>query len=144
MSAATYKEPLIGMYYLASLPLRRRQAAQRAADGLAPITVLFYHRVADDHPNDWTISTDRFKAQINWLRERFEIVSLIEAQQRMGSAANGSPAVSITFDDGYADNCREAIPWLLAEKVPFTYFVATRRRTRRAHTRPCRSRRDCR
>jgi peptidoglycan/xylan/chitin deacetylase (PgdA/CDA1 family) len=89
------------------------------------MTVLFYHRVADERPNDWTIGTDRFKAQIIWLRERFEIVPLTTVQQRMGSAANHSPAVSITFDDGYADNCREAIPWLIAEKIPFTYFVAT-------------------
>jgi peptidoglycan/xylan/chitin deacetylase (PgdA/CDA1 family) len=125
MPAAVYKEPLIEMYYLASLPWRRRQAAARMATGASPITVLFYHRVADDHPNDWTISTNRFKAQTNWLRQRFEIISLAEAQQRIGSGFNRQPAVCITFDDGYADNCREAIPWLIAESVPFTYFVST-------------------
>src|SRR5687768_6215914 len=125
MAIFPYKEPLIGMYYLASLAVRRRQAAQRAAVGRAPITVLFYHRVADEHPNDWTISNERFKAQINWVRERFEIISLVEAQQRIGSAANRNPAVCLTFDDGYADNCRESLPWLIAEKVPFAYFVAT-------------------
>jgi peptidoglycan/xylan/chitin deacetylase (PgdA/CDA1 family) len=113
------------MYYLASLPMRRRQAARRAAAGASPITVLFYHRVADEHPNDWTISTERFKSQITWLRERYEVISLVEAQQRMGSPANRTPAVCITFDDGYADNCRVAIPWLIDERVPFTYFVAT-------------------
>jgi peptidoglycan/xylan/chitin deacetylase (PgdA/CDA1 family) len=105
--------------------VRRRLAARRAAAGGAPITALFYHRVADEHPNDWTISTDRFKAQIAWLRERYEIITLLEAQQRMGSVANRTPAVCITFDDGYADNCREAIPWLIQQGVPFTYFVAT-------------------
>ncbi|RIK78693.1 MAG: xylanase [Planctomycetota bacterium] len=92
---------------------------------LSPIVVLFYHRVADSCPNDWTISNDRFQAQIVWLRERFEIISLVEAQQRMGSATSRHPAACITFDDGYADNCRRAIPWLLDQGVPFTYFVAT-------------------
>lgn len=125
MLPETLKEPLIGMYYLASLPLRRRQAAQRAAEGRAPVTALFYHRVADEHPNAWTISTDRFKAQVEWLRERYEIISLLEAQQRMGSPANRTPAVCITFDDGYADNCRAATPWLIEQRVPFTYFVST-------------------
>jgi peptidoglycan/xylan/chitin deacetylase (PgdA/CDA1 family) len=125
MATAAYKEPLIQMYYLASLPLRRRQAAQREAIGASPITVLFYHRVADEHPNDWTISTARFKAQITWLRERFEIISLADAQQRIGSGVNRRPAVCITFDDGYADNCREAVPWLISEKLPFAYFVST-------------------
>lgn len=125
MFADVCREPLIGMYYLATLPLRRRRAAQLAAAGQAPIMVLYYHRVADEHPNDWTISTARFKEEITWLRERFEIITLVEAQQRMGSPANRTPAVCITFDDGYADNCREAIPWLLEEKIPVTYFVAT-------------------
>ncbi len=125
MTTAAYKDPLIEMYYLASLPLRRRQAARRAEAGASPITVLFYHRVADDHPNDWTISTSRFKAQVNWLRQRFEIISLAEAQQRIGARFNRQPAVCITFDDGYADNCHVAVPWLIGEQVPFAYFVST-------------------
>lgn len=125
MLADACKEPLIGMYYLATLPLRRRRAAQLAAAGQAPIMALFYHRVADEHPNDWTISTARFKEEIIWLRERFEIITMVEAQQRMGSTANRTPAVCITFDDGYSDNCREAIPWLLDENIPLTYFVTT-------------------
>jgi peptidoglycan/xylan/chitin deacetylase (PgdA/CDA1 family) len=120
-----YREPLIGMYYLASLPKRRWDAARHAAAGRAPVISLFYHRVADVHPNDWTISVDRFKAQIDWLRERFDITSLAEAQSRIGSQHNGSAAVCITFDDGYAENCDVAIPWLVEEEVPFTYFVST-------------------
>jgi peptidoglycan/xylan/chitin deacetylase (PgdA/CDA1 family) len=123
--SANYKDPLIGMYYLATLPVRRRMAAKRAAAGTAPIVALFYHRVADEHPNDWTISTERFKAQIAWLQERYEVVPLAEAQRRMGSAVNGTPTACLTFDDGYADNCRTAIPWLLEQGLPFTYFVAT-------------------
>ena len=125
MLSNAYKDPLIGMYCLATMPLRRRRAVRDAAAARAPVMTLFYHRVADDHPNDWTISVERFKAQVTWLRERYDIVSLIEAQQRLGSAGNRTPAVAITFDDGYADNCRQAIPWLLEQKVPFNYFVST-------------------
>jgi peptidoglycan/xylan/chitin deacetylase (PgdA/CDA1 family) len=121
----TYKDPLIDMYYLATLPGRRRAAARRAAAGASPIVVLFYHRVADSEPNDWTISTDRFKSQVEWLRERFEVISLVEAQRRLGTAGNRAPAASITFDDGYAENCDAAVPWLLEQGVPFAYFVAT-------------------
>ena len=125
MLAEACKEPLLGMYYLATLPLRRRRAAQLVAAGQAPIMALFYHRVADEHSNDWTISTERFKEEIIWLRERFEIITLVEAQQRMASTENRTAAVCITFDDGYADICREALPWLLDEQIPFTYFVAS-------------------
>ena len=31
----------------------------------------------------------------------------------------------LTFDDGYADNCDVAIPWLLEQKLPLSYFVST-------------------
>jgi peptidoglycan/xylan/chitin deacetylase (PgdA/CDA1 family) len=126
MFSDTYRDPLVGMYYLATLPQRRWAAARRAAAGQAPVIALYYHRVADTHSNDWTIGTNRFKAQIEWLRERFEIVSLIEAQRRIASRRNHTPAVSITFDDGYAENCDAAVPWLIDQNVPFTYFVSTR------------------
>ncbi|HYO24448.1 MAG TPA: polysaccharide deacetylase family protein [Lacipirellulaceae bacterium] len=119
------RDPLIGMYYLATLPRRRWEAARCAAAGRAPIIALYYHRVADTHANGWTISIERFKAQINWLRERFDVISLVEAQSRMGSRLNDSAAVCITFDDGYAENCDVAIPWLLEQRLPFTYFVST-------------------
>ncbi|QDS99537.1 polysaccharide deacetylase family protein [Adhaeretor mobilis] len=121
------REPLLGMYYLATLPGRRQAAARRAIEGSAPIRTLFYHRVADDHPNGWTISTERFKDQIEWIQERYEIITLIEAQRRIGSDQNSTAAVCLTFDDGYADNCREALPWLLDKQIPFTYFVSTNR-----------------
>jgi peptidoglycan/xylan/chitin deacetylase (PgdA/CDA1 family) len=120
-----YRDPLISMYYLATLPQRRWVAARQAAAGHAPVVALFYHRVADVHPNEWTIGVDRFKAQIEWLRERFDVISLVEAQQRIASRQNHTAAVCITFDDGYAENCDVAIPWLLEQKLPFTYFVST-------------------
>jgi peptidoglycan/xylan/chitin deacetylase (PgdA/CDA1 family) len=119
------RNPLISMYYLATLPQRRWAAARQAAAGQAPVISLFYHRVADVHPNGWTIGVDRFKAQIEWLRERFDVISLVEAQQRIASRRNHTAAVCLTFDDGYAENCDVAIPWLLEQRLPFTYFVST-------------------
>jgi peptidoglycan/xylan/chitin deacetylase (PgdA/CDA1 family) len=125
INSDAYKLPVLGMYYMATLPGRRRAMAKRSADGCAPVTALFYHRVADDNPNDWTISTERFQAQINWLRERMDVISLVEAQRRIGGGVNRAPAATITFDDGYADNGRTAIPWLIEQQIPFTYFVAS-------------------
>jgi peptidoglycan/xylan/chitin deacetylase (PgdA/CDA1 family) len=90
-----------------------------------PVIVLFYHRVADKHPNDWTISTARFRDQIEWIERHFEIVSLETAQRRIDAGANDRPTVCITFDDGYAENCQMAIPWLVDGGIPFTYFVSS-------------------
>jgi peptidoglycan/xylan/chitin deacetylase (PgdA/CDA1 family) len=112
-------------YYLASLPSRRRSAMVRAARGQEPVQILFYHRVADEHPNDWTMSTAAFQQQINWLRRRFDLVSMAEAQTRIAAGKNFRPTACITFDDGYADNMRFAVPLLIKCGIPFTYFVAT-------------------
>ncbi|MGI9456313.1 MAG: polysaccharide deacetylase family protein [Aeoliella sp.] len=119
------KGPMLNLYYLATLPQRRQSTARLVSDHKVPVMVLFYHRVADTEPNDWTISTERFRRQISWVKERFEIVTLEEAQRRVGAQANDRPTVCITFDDGYADNCTTAVPWLLEQGVPFTYFVTS-------------------
>jgi peptidoglycan/xylan/chitin deacetylase (PgdA/CDA1 family) len=54
------------------------------------------------------------------------LVSLQEAQRRIRSGWNQRACISITFDDGYADNCHFALPLLIQERIPCTYFVATR------------------
>src|SRR5882757_3017571 len=120
-----WKQTLLNSYYWATLPSRRRAAARRAELHREPIQILFYHRVANDHPNDWTMSTRSFARQVRWLRRRFDIVTLSEAQARIASGRNERPTVCITFDDGYADNRRSAIPLLLSHRIPFTYFVST-------------------
>ena len=120
-----WKEVLLNSYYYTTLPSRRSAASLRAANHCEPVQILFYHRVADDHPNDWTMSTRSFARQVRWLRSRFDIVSLSEAQARITSGRNQRPTACITFDDGYADNRRFAIPLLLNQRIPFTYFVST-------------------
>jgi peptidoglycan/xylan/chitin deacetylase (PgdA/CDA1 family) len=118
-------ELALSAYYWSTLQSRRRAAIDRAARQNEPVRILFYHRIADDFPNDWTLPCKSFAAQIRWLRERFDLVSLAEAQERIASGKNRWPTACITFDDGYADNRRFAIPLLLHQKVPFTYFVST-------------------
>lgn len=93
--------------------------------GKVPVAILFYHRVADDEPNSWTIGTRAFQDQLDWLQRNFDLVSLEEAQRRIRSKFNDRPTVSITFDDGYADNTTFALPLLIKRGIPVTYFVTT-------------------
>jgi peptidoglycan/xylan/chitin deacetylase (PgdA/CDA1 family) len=125
MSFGVLKTCGLTAYYYATVRERRRAAIQRAAEQTEPVRVLFYHRVADNHPNAWTISTRAFAKQIKWLRRRFDLVSLAEAQARIASGRNRCPTACITFDDGYADNMRFAVPLLVNKQIPFTYFVST-------------------
>lgn len=121
----TIKPLLLWLYYWATLPARRRAGRQRAQVGTEPVSILLYHRIADQFPNDWTLSRNKFEQQIDWLTAHYDIVSLEEAQQRIASGRNDRPTVAITFDDGYADNSDFAVPMLLERKLPFTYFVTS-------------------
>ena len=113
-------------YYYGTWPYRRWAFKQAAARGQIPISILFYHRVADYSPNDWTISNERFKRQVRWLQRNFDLISLEEAQRRLRERASARPAVCLTFDDGYADNCTHALPLLADAGIPCTYFVSSR------------------
>ncbi len=115
---------LIYPYYYGTLPRRWLVNSRRRAAGTYPVIVLFYHRVADEHPSPWTISTRRFTRQVQWLRRHCTLVSLAEAQDCLARGSNRRPLVSITFDDGYADNSAFALPLLVRYRIPFTYFVS--------------------
>jgi peptidoglycan/xylan/chitin deacetylase (PgdA/CDA1 family) len=113
-------------YYHATLPWRKRAVARMARQGRAPVSIIFYHRVADQELSPWTISCGDFARHIDWLQQNFDLISLAEAQQRLRSRQNTRPAVAITFDDGYFDNFHYALPLLVGRRIPVTYFVTTR------------------
>lgn len=118
-----WKTLLLNLYYHASRPYRWRRNRRGAAVGRAPVVVLFYHRIADDGAGSWTVSNAMFARQIDWLQAHFELVSLQQGQRRLRDGKNPRPCVSITFDDGYAENCHQAIPLLIKRRIPCTYFV---------------------
>jgi peptidoglycan/xylan/chitin deacetylase (PgdA/CDA1 family) len=118
-----WKQLLLFTYYHATYPWRLWNNRRAAIERRLPIAVLFFHRIADDRANAWTISHDMFLRQINWLECRFDLISLQEAQQRIRDGVNQRPSACITFDDGYADNCQRAIPLLIDKGIPCTYFV---------------------
>ncbi len=119
------KEHALWLYRRLTAPSRRRLLATLRAVGQVPVGILFYHRVADRFPNPWTIGRDDFARQLDWLQSNFDVVSLPEAQRRIRSATCEQPTISITFDDGYAENAEFAIPELARRSLTATYFVAT-------------------
>jgi len=120
------KPLLLHLYLRGTVRYRNRSVRELAREGRAPIVVPVFHRIADDRANDWTTSTAEFREAILWLKENFEPISLEEAQRRIRSGRNDRASVSITFDDGYAVNCEYALPLLIEEGIPCTYFVSSR------------------
>jgi peptidoglycan/xylan/chitin deacetylase (PgdA/CDA1 family) len=112
-------------YYGGSLPYRCWIRSRLMAERSLPILVLFYHRIADDGCRLGTHSNRLFRQQIGWLQQRCNLVSLEEAQRRLRSGRNDRLAACITFDDGYSENCDEALPFLIDQQIPCTYFVSS-------------------
>lgn len=119
------KELALWLYRFCTARRRQHLLARLRQSGQVPVAILFYHRVADDCPNAWSLPTADFARHLDWLQQHFDIVSLAEAQRRITSGSCQRPTVSITFDDGYADNARFAIPELVRRNLTATYFVAT-------------------
>jgi len=91
----------------------------------APLTVLMYHRVLESpDPLTGAVDARHFELQMRALREYFRVLPLTEAVNRLGAGKLPSRAVSITFDDGYADNAVVALPILKAHSLHATFFVA--------------------
>lgn len=120
-----WKKILLNFYYHGTLPLRRRRLARMKAEGNVPVAVLFYHHVAPRSQSPWTVSTRMFQRQIEWFGQHFKFVSMEEAVRRIREGISTEPCLHITFDDGYGDNCDDAVPLLLDSNIPFTYFVTT-------------------
>jgi len=93
----------------------------------ARLSILILHRVlaAPDplFPNE--IDARRFDAICDWLRSWFNVLPLDAAVRGLRAESLPERALSITFDDGYADNRTVALPILQRHRLSATIFVAT-------------------
>lgn len=97
-----------------------------AAGGKGGLVIATYHRVLDA-PDPMLSEPDviAFRAQVEFLARHMRILPLREALSRLASGTLPQRAMSITFDDGYANNYSCALPVLRSLGVPGTVFVAT-------------------
>ena len=87
-------------------------------------TILVYHHVSEHTPPSTTISPEKFKEHLLFLKANHSVVPLTEMIEKLKS---GQPlpdmAVAITFDDGFANILKNAHPLLLEFGFPYTIFV---------------------
>lgn len=91
--------------------------------------ILLYHRVAEakTDPRLLCVSPENFRRQIKFLKENFNIIPLSKMVKDIKEKGFREKSVAITFDDGYADNLRDALPILKKFKVPATIFTTVER-----------------
>lgn len=91
------------------------------------LLVLIYHRVLAQRDPILTDepTADEFAAQMDIVASTCRVLPLSEAVARLRAGSLPPRAVSITFDDGYANNRELAAPILKRRGIPATIFVAT-------------------
>lgn len=119
-----------------SIPLRKQfKSALGLAAGAAGLygpnfrskmLVMAFHRVNDHLPEDGlTCSSEKFRRFCLFFRRHFQVTSLAEQASGCAAGKDMSGTLSITFDDGYRDNCEVAAPILRELSLPATFFVTT-------------------
>lgn len=88
------------------------------------ILILCYHRIgAGGVPFYSELSPSLFERQMGFLRRHYRVLPLEEAVIELESPKGGSPAVVVTFDDGYRDLYSQALPALGKYKIPATIYL---------------------
>lgn len=118
-------------------PLLRNVAYRSGAFSLArrrqrrTLTVAMFHRVLDpadeDFPQldpDFALSSALFDQLLGFFRDHYAVVSLRDVMHaRDGVSRLPDHALLISFDDGWADNLRNAAPLLKARGMPAVLFA---------------------
>ena len=91
------------------------------------LSIMVFHRVlANPDPlgPDLPVAAE-FEERMRWVKSWFNVMPLPEAADRLFKGTLPRRALSITFDDGYADNEELAAPILKSLGMTATFFVAT-------------------
>ncbi len=107
--------------YTGCLPLLRRLTGRRHA-------ILTFHRIHDGNslPDGFcscpSHSVKNFRAALSWCKRHYRFVPLSDLVRFRGDR---TPLCAVTFDDGWRDNYRFALPVLRELDIPATVFIVT-------------------
>jgi peptidoglycan/xylan/chitin deacetylase (PgdA/CDA1 family) len=104
------------------------RTARRLRNGFSPgAAILMYHRVTETDCDPWglAVTPKHFAEHLEVLRRYFRPEPLRRLNQALGAGKRSPQTVSVTFDDGYADNLYNAKPLLERFDIAATVFVAT-------------------
>jgi peptidoglycan/xylan/chitin deacetylase (PgdA/CDA1 family) len=91
------------------------------------LSIMIFHRVL--HAPDPLLPGEphaaAFEQRMKWVRSWFNVLPLAQAVKQLYEGRLPSRALSITFDDGYADNADVAAPILHKLGLNATFFVST-------------------
>jgi peptidoglycan/xylan/chitin deacetylase (PgdA/CDA1 family) len=91
------------------------------------LAVMIYHRVLERPDPLFPGEPDaaRFDAQLSLMKRWFNVLPLPDAIRGLREGCLPARSLTITFDDGYADNCAVGLPILQRHGVRAAFFIAT-------------------
>jgi len=105
--------------YLLGLPLWLRLLGRNH-----DLKVLLYHSVDEFKVGDMNTRTSQFEKQMNFLKERFDVISQEEALEFLKKGELPQRAsVVITFDDGYSNNYHTVFPILKSKGLTAAFSM---------------------
>lgn len=94
------------------------------------LLILGYHGISQEDEHLWNpslfVAPEHLASRMRFLRaHRFTVLPLDEALQRLRTGTLPDRSVAVTFDDGYVDFYRLALPILRAYDIPATVYLTT-------------------
>jgi len=90
------------------------------------MVIVTFHRVNDElHGAELTCDSKKFAEFCRFFRAYFRVIPLSEQIAGCSAGKDMGGTLSITFDDGYRDNCEIAAPILSGLGLPAAFFVTT-------------------
>ena len=121
----------IGLTLATTLTVAHPALPVSAAPSFVPPPILMYHRVdvaspSDEISRDLTVTPARLKQQLSYLKQHgIAVISMAQLESRMKRRAPLDDAVVLTFDDGYADQYKYAVPVLRRFADSATFYIVT-------------------
>lgn len=112
-------------FFIIKLHVILKNYLYKVSSKTAPI--LLYHRV-DEVKNDpimLCVTPATFEEHLKFIKNNYQPLPLSELSRRIVSNSLVGNEISITFDDGYQDNLKNALPLLEKYNIPATIFVTT-------------------
>ncbi len=94
------------------------------------LLILGYHGIAQEDEHMWNpslfVAPEHLASRMRFLREQgFGVLPLGAALRRLANGTLPQRSVAVTFDDGYVDFYRLALPILRAYDIPATVYLTT-------------------
>lgn len=109
--------------YRANL-LRIKLGVKKSTIKKTTVRIVVYHGLVKKNHlkfNNRFITVQQFEEHLDWYKKNAELISVNDVFEN--KLKEGKLNVALTFDDGYRNNFKYALPLLKKKNIPATFFI---------------------